>query len=303
MAFPTDIYTSADLTVLSPTLWGEQVNNFFKEALVLGNFFTDRSDELSGGGSTIYTPNLTEMSSNTKTNGAAVTLNSPTETKQDLVVSTWKEVSFVIEDREAAQLKRSYNLQETMVRNAAHTVATDLEVALATLFSGFSNSVGSSTTNIADSDILAALAILETNSVPGIYTGEVAFFMHPNTFYRQVQAINKFALATNAPVQDPVAKKPRPQLYGIPVYISPNIQAISGGNGRYNAIAHKDALHWARQSLPTTGNSMVGSMGVRMQTNYIPEYLGYMTTADLCYGVVENRDNAGVRILTHATSV
>jgi hypothetical protein len=41
---------------------------------------------------------------------------------------------------------------------------------------------------------------------------------------------------------------------------------------------------------------MTGKYGVRIQSNYIPEYLSTLTTADLLYGVVENRDNAGVWI-------
>jgi len=41
-------------------------------------------------------------------------------------------------------------------------------------------------------------------------------------------------------------------------------------------------------------SSMVGSMGVRVQSNYIPDFLSTVTTADVLYGVVENRDNAGV---------
>lgn len=301
MAFPTGTETSTTLAELIPLKWGDRINDFFKLKLMLADFFVDRSSELADGGSALYTPNLTEMSANSKTVATAVTLNQPTETKITLTVNQWYEVSFAIEDREAAQVKHSYYLQEKYAMNAGYTMAKKLEVAIATLFSGFSTSVGASTSVLVDSDIRLAIATLEA---VGIDTSEdVAFFVSPGVFWKQIQNIDKFSLAINSPVNDPTAKTPRASLYGIPVFVSNNIQYVSGTTGRYNALAHKDAIHFATSPLGSggsMGSSMTGKYGVRVQSNYIPEYLSTVTTADLLYGVVENRDNAGVAVLTSA---
>lgn len=311
MALGTDHFTGAsgDLDVMIPQIWGQTINDYFKENLVMANFFTDRSDELSGGGDTIHTPNLTAMSANSKSNGSQVTLNSPTETKVDLVVNTWYEVSFLIEDREAAQVKRSYTLQDRYAQNAAFEIAEQLESAIAALFSGFSSTVGASTTSVADSEIRQAIATLATNKVTGMkqdssFGQDVAFFMHPNTVWRQVMGIDKFTLVQNQGGNDPVLNGFAGMLYGIPVYVSTNVPNVSGATGRYNLLAHRDAIHFATLALGTGGSkgAMVGSAGVRVQSNYIPEYLGTLTTADIVYGVIENRDAAGVAILSHATS-
>lgn len=300
MAFPTDTYTATDLAEFIPEVWGDRINDFFKRKLVLGNFFTDRSEELADGGDTLHTPNLTEMSANVKSNGAAVTLNSPTETGISLVVDQWYEASFAIEDKEAAQVKKSYRLQETLAKNAGYTIAKKLEDAIAALFSGFSQTVGSSTTNVADSDIRAAIATLEAADID---TSEAAFFFHPNVFWRQLQGIDRFALAVNAPVQDPVAKRPMASLYGIPVYVTTAVPYVSGSSGRGNLLASSDAIHFATASLPKQSpNTKIGEHNVRIQSNYVPQYLSTIITADILYGVVENRDNAAVQILTHATS-
>jgi len=190
--------------------------------------------------------------------------------------------------------------------NAGYTMAKQLEVALASLFSGFSTVVGSSVTNIADSDIRAAIAALES---VGIDTAgnDVAFFFSPNAFWKQLQGIDKFSLAINSPVNDPSAKRPAAYLYGIKVYISNNIQYVSGSTGRANALAQSDALHFATSPLgeggsmaSNTGSSMTGRYGVRIQSHYVPEYLSTITTADLLYGTIENRDNAGVFIKSPA---
>ncbi len=276
-------------------IWGDRINDFFKCKLIIADFFTDRSGELAEGGNTLHTPNLTEMSANTKTNAVAVTLNSPTETDIDLVINTWKEVSFAIEDREAAFVKQSYAIQERYAKNAGYTLGATLESAIAALFSGFTSSVGASSTNIADSDIRSAIATLENNCVD---MDEVAFFLHPNTFWKGVQAIDKFSLAINSPVNDPTSKDPMAFLYGIPVYKSTFIPVVLGG--RVNLLAHKDAIHFATSTLPvmTYGKGMIGKHGVRVQSSYIPDYLSTLTTADLLFGVVENRDNAAVQIIT-----
>lgn len=302
MAFPTSTFTATNLAKFIPSVWGSRINNFFKEELVMADFFTNRSDELSSGGNTLITPGLTAMSASAKSNATAVNVQAATESSINLVVDQWYEVSFAIEDKEAQQVKNSYTIQENYAKNAAFTMGQKLESAIAALFSGFSTTAGASTTNLADSDIRNAIAALESNKVPGMYKGEVAFFMHPNVFWKQVQALDKFSLAINSPVNDPTRRVPDAHLYGIPVYRSVNCPNISGTSGRYNVLAHKDAIHWAATALPveTYGSGYVGEFGVRVQSSYIPDYLSTITTADLLYGVIENRDTAGIAVLTPA---
>jgi hypothetical protein len=299
MAFPTGTEDQTTLASEIPLLWGQKLNDFFKAKLVAAPFFTDRSDELRNGGKSLYTPNLTEMTANAKANATAVTLNNPTDTKITLTVDQWYECSFAIEDAEAAQIMRSYSLMERYAKNAGYSIAKKLDTAIVTLFSGFSTTVGSSTVNLADSDIRNAIAAIETANCD---LEECEFFVTPNVFWKQVQAIDKFSLAVNSPVNDPTRKAPAGYLYGRPVNVTTVIQYVSGTTGRYNALAHPDAIHWATSPLGAGGSkgSMVGTHGIRVQSNYVPQYLSTVTTADIMYGVIENRDNAGIAIITPA---
>lgn len=298
------------LTVDIPLLWGQQINDYFRYNLSLAQFFVDRSDELADGGSTIYTPNIVALSTNAKTYNTAIVLNNPIQTTQTLVVSTWKEASFLIEDREMAQLKKSYYLQEKLAKSAAWEVAQDLDDAIAALFYGFSTNVlGNSSTNIADSSLLAAIALLEAQGTP-VYNGETAWIFHPNTFYRQVGTVDKLTLWQNTQTELPRSKAPTRSLYSIPVIVSPAVpvptlaQDATNAQARCNLLAHRDAIHWARLSLPvSTPKGMVGSEGVRVQQSYIHEYLGELVTVDMCYGVIENRDNAAVLMRSHSVAV
>lgn len=273
------------------------INDFYRSKLVMASFFVDRSAELADGGSTLETPNLTEMAASAKSNATAVTLVSPTDTKITLTVNQWFECSFAVEDKEAAQWKKSYYTQEKYAQGAGFSVAKKLEVAIAELFDNFSQIAGSSVLALADSDVRAAINYLVVANID--VTQDCAFFVAPAVFWKQLQAIDKFSLAINAPVNDPVGKHPQATLYGIPVYVSTNIQYISGDTGRANALAHKDAIHWATAPLGSGGSAgpaVTGRFGVRIQSNYIPEYLSTVTTADILYGVIENRDTSGVYI-------
>lgn len=303
MPFPTDTITKADVQVFEPTIWGQKINDIYRNKINLAKFFTDRSDEVSGGGDTIKTPGLSAMTAYTKTNGSAVTLSSPTETAINLVVNTWKHVAFSIEDLEAAQVKKSYNMQSRYASNAAYTMAKQLEVAIAALFPSFTtNVVGlvAGTANMSQVDINSALA---TATVLGMDLEEAAFIMHPNTFYRQVQALAIYNSAINSPTADPATKAPIAMLWGQPVIVSVDVPVTGAGNARCNLFAVPDAIHFATAALPTRNNSVVGTSNVRVTSSYVPEYQAEVVVADLAYGVVLNRQDAAILMYSHQTNV
>src|SRR4051812_15960199 len=204
MAYPTGTFTAADLAELIPEVWGNKINDFYRAKLKLAAFFTDRSDELAGGADALYTPNLSEMTANAKANATVVTLSSPTETKQTLTVDQWFEVSFMIEDKEAVQVKQSYNTQQRYMKNAAFTAAKKLEVAVATKFQGFSTSVGTTTVALSDAVVRSAIATFEGTNLADYE--ESAWFFHPKTVWTDLMGIDRLALAMNAPGSNPVVK-------------------------------------------------------------------------------------------------
>ena len=300
MAFPTGTFTGdgGDLDVMIPAVWGQKINDFMKSKLKAASFFTNRSDELMNGGNIVYTPNMTEMSANAKSAATAVTLNSPTETSVTLNVATWMEVSFAIEDREAAQVMHSYTVQERYAKNAGYTIAKTLDTAITTLFDAFSTAVGVEGTVVNDGVIRGAISAIEAADVD---LEECAFFFHPTVLWTEIQAIDKFSLVQNTAGADPLLKGHAGFLYGIPVISSTNVQA-SGTDGYDNCLAHPDAIHYATSPLGKGGSkgAVVGSEGVRVQSNYMPDFLSTVTTADILYGVIENRDDHGVKILSDA---
>ena len=215
------------------------------------------------------------MTANTKTNGAEVTLNSEVETDINLVFNRWQEVSFLIEDFESRQVAAVYDLQEKFARNAGYTAAAKLEDALIALFSGFTQIVGASDATLVDSDIRKAIQYLDDADAP---QEDRAFFLCPATMWDDIMAIDKFVLANEAGGRGPVTSGPVGMLYGYKVYVTSRIPTTLGSV--MNFYAHKDALVFA-------------SSRVRVQSQYLQQRLGTLVTADVMYGVLENRDTSG----------
>jgi len=281
-AFPTASESSTTLDVLIPELWSSRMNNFYRENLYAVNFFEDLSSELANGGDVLHVPNLTEMVAHSKTNAANVTVNNPTETKIDLTVNTWYECSFAIEKREAQIVLHSYRLQETYAKNASYTVGGVYEDAILALFPAFSQVVGTSAAALADSNIVRAIQYLDEANAP---QEDRAFFLTPKQVWSDLAVIDKFSLLVNTNGADPVLKGHVGYLYGIPVIKSSRIGATD--DSANSCLAHKGAIIHA-------------STIMDVDTNYIPQSMAYLTTADVMFGAVESRDTSGVWIKTQA---
>lgn len=279
-SFPTATETNTTLASVIPGLFAEKMNNFYRDNLKCAKFFTDLSSDIASGAKTLLIPNITAMTAHSKSNATVVTLNNPTDDQVTLTVDTWYECSFAIEDKEAEQVKKSYNYMKVLAENAAFTVAAAYEDAIIALFDNFSQTVGASTAALADSNIRRAIQYLDEAKAP---QENRAFFFTPKQVWSDLQAIDRFSLLVNTQAADPVLKGHIGYLYGIPVIMSERIGATLGS--AQSCLAHKDAIVHA-------------STIMRVQSNYIPQYLSTVTTADVVFGVIENRDTSGVWIKT-----
>jgi len=286
VAFPTDQLDTTDLDVYLAEIWStRKVNEFFRAKLVAAKFFYDASEDVVPGGDTIHIANLSAKTASTKTTDSAVTLQSDTETKIDLSIDTWKESSCSIEDKQAVQVLRSYNLQQRYISACAFACAKALDTALLGLYSGLSQSVNDSASAIADDDILLAIQYLDVEDVP---VEDRGFFFYPS-MKTDLASIQKYYDASMWGGQTVVQTGTIPSLYGIPVFFSTQV-TVTHTDYVHNLLAHKDAFAFATQ---TPGG---GADGVRSQVNYVPEYLCTLWTSDVIYGVIENRDACGIEI-------
>jgi len=285
MALGSNHFDTTDSAMLIPEKWANRVNDFFRAQLRAANFFEDWSSEVADGGDIIHLPNITEMTATTKSAATQVTLSDNSDSSVTLTINQHYHCAFLIEDVVGSQFKTSYKAQSLYAENAGYTVAAALEDALLNLCRGFSQTVGSSSAALADSDIRAAIAYLDIANVPA---ENRAFFLHPHVIWNQLQGIDRYSVIQNTTGADPILKGAIGSLYGIPV-IQTSRLAVHLGH-RDGMLAHKSALAFACAN-PA---GMSGPNRVRLQSDYILEYLGTLVVADLIFGVIENRDTSGV---------
>ena len=283
-AFPTATMTNTTLANVIPALWTDKMNNYYRSKLVAGKFFMDLSSEFSSGAKDAYIPNVTAFTATNRTDTvSAVTLQNATDTKITLTVDTWYECSFAISDKDMEQVKKSYSYVNVQAQNCAFEVGKAYESAILALFTGFSQTVGTSAAALADSNIRKAIQYLDEANVP---QEDRAFFVTPKQMWSDLMALDKFTLSiNNNGANNPVTKGATGYLYGYPVYVSPLIGSTTGSAN--SCFAHKDAIAH-------------GSSLMKVQTNYIPQYLSTVTTAQVVFGAIENRDTSGVWIKTAA---
>jgi hypothetical protein len=303
-AYPNDLMNSTTNAVFIPSIWADFINGYFRQALTLGSFFTNRSDELAGGGNILYTPGTTALSAVNRSAGSSIQVSNPTETSVTLTINTQPQIGFGIDDQTRAIAKKSLNFRETRAEEIAHSVALAVENGIAALFASVSGltAVGASTSALVDSDVRTAIGRMQAANVPMANRNNLAFIFHPNNWWSQILASDRFVLTADSGVNSGVFGIVDQRLYGFPVRLSVSVPVVNGG--RRNMLIHKDAIHIAFAPLPTdmpgvlaAQETVDGTPGIRVVTGYDMSRQTEVTSADCFYGVAVNRANAGIALI------
>lgn len=259
-----------------PELWAPLVIAATENNLVFRPMVWDWSDPIKGKGDTINVPGISNLSANAKSANSQVTLNAPTETSTILTISRHDECSFLIED--ILKTQSSYNLMNYYTGKAGYAIGSLIDSRLNALVAGFSQTLGSTGTDIGDQAIRDAIELLDLANAPPEDRNLVVYPDQKNALF----AIEKYFRADfrNEGNSSVLVKGKFGEIYGVPVSVTTNI-GTSGG-ARLNTMFHKEAVACAVQ------------LGPRTQGDYIIEYLGTLTVIDAIYGMTETRDPFGV---------
>lgn len=308
MAVTTDPFTGTDLAPMIPEIWpGLVLEELFAKS-VAANWFTDLSEFMRDAGDIanipdVFTNTFTKQTQSTQ--GAEVTTAGPAQVNIALSINTHDYVAYIIGDKDAKQLLKSYDFNKVYTKKSAGVLRTALEDALFGLWSGLStNVVGDTATVLSDSEIRQGVYSLENANFDTL-DGDTAFFFHPYTFYVQLGAVAKYYdqsqrgpssangfIASGNMGNGNYQTGLRGVLYGIPTYVSSRI--VSGLQTYRNLLAHRSAFGFATQYQMSPLAQTMEESRVRAQTSYELRNLGWLTVVDMIYGVIEMRDPAAV---------
>lgn len=308
MAVTGDPYTSTDLAPVIPEVWPPIILRELFAKAIAANWFFDLSPFMEDEGDIANVPDIFTNSFTKKTQstqGAEITTESVAQVAVQLSINTHDYIAFIIGDKDAKQLLKSFDFMEVYASKAAGTLRLALEDALFGLWSGLSNAVGDTATVLNDSEIRQGIYTIENAEIDTL-DGDTGFFFHPYTFYVQLGAVAKYYdQAQRGPAnvggfvhsgamggQEDRMAGIRGLLYGIPTFVSSRV--ISGLQTYRNLLAHKMAFGYATQLQPTPLSQSTEMGRVRAQASYELRNLGLLTVVDMIYGVTEMRDDHAV---------
>ena len=267
-------------SVFRPNVWSKEVLTFVKSNLVLLPLIKHYDADVKNGGQTLEIPNVSAISANLKAQNTVVTLNYNTETKTTITLNKHYESSFIVED--LVKVQSSYEIRSDYTQAAAYAIAEKIDANIAadmtTAWKTASQTIGTYGTAISDAVILAVNRYLSENKAPRT---DRALVVHPKG-EAELLAIDKFVRYDALGTGEAIKNGKLGTIYGAEVFVSQNLVYLDTATDEYNSLFfHKEAFAIALQMEPRT------------QAQYKQEYLGWLVTVDVLYGLQTLRSNFG----------
>lgn len=272
-------------SIYDPLLWASKAILAREPNKLLEKYAVDYSDDVAGYGSTINVQTIVNLTANAKADQTQVTLQQPVGSNVQIVVNRYYEASFLVERSMAVQAR--LNLQEEYVPKAVEIIERKKDNDLAALYSSFANTASgaSGSTAITDAIVINAVQTLDSANVPA----EGRHLICAPSGRAALLGISKYlgVVVGNGSVPSTIASNNIVQkgyfgeIYGIPVNFTTNLVNSSGWQ---NMMFHESALGIAVQ------------IQTMLDQNFVPQYLGWLSSASGLWGKACLRPDHGVQI-------
>lgn len=298
----------ADITRTSaaafiPTIIAQTALEVLRANLVLGKLVTRDSDIATFTmGDTLNVNYPGSMVANDKAANTGVTAQVPTTATSTVVLNKHKEATFLIED--VTKVLANQDLVQRYVSAGVVAIAEQIETDLFALYSGFSNSVGTSGTDIGAATIRSARKTMNDLKAPKGNRILVVSDKDEIALLADSGLQNYFAFAK----PETVAEGSIGRVYGFDVYQSQLVPAVAGSPvSTKNLAFDPGAIILAMRALPEVGAGQgattavitdpLSGLTIRCVMAYNANLLATQITLDVLYGVAKLRNELGVVVL------
>ena len=281
--------TAASSKPFIPDLWRDEIIAARENNLVHAKLF-QRINHVGKKGDNLHIPTISNVTANAKAESTQVTLTAVSETDTVIVLNKHYEVSHLYEDM--AMVQTSYQLRNEYTKKAGYALAKQMDSDVSALSTSISTSSpdhwiqgdgtdyakgSGSAVTLDKTGVLTAIKLLDIQDVPM----ERFFIINP-TVRAQLLAIADFTYYDRTTM--PTIKTGAwGQIFGVSVHISNNMSTDNSND--VCLLAHESAFACAVQ------------MDVRVQAQYLQDYLAWLVTSDHIYGVKILRDEHGVCVV------
>lgn len=260
-------------SIYNPKVWAALGIKAREPNKILEKMCVDYSDAVMGFGDTINIQTIANLTANAKADQTQVTLQQPVGNNVQIVVNRYYEASFLVERSQSVQSR--LNLQEEYVPKSVEIIERKKDNDIAALYTSAANTAAGAngSTPTSDASFINAVQLLDTANVPA----EGRHYVASPSSRAAMLAINKYLgviIGTGtgpgmANTTNIVQKGYFGEIYGVPVNFTTNLVSSSG---MQNIMFHESAFGLAVQ------------IDTMIDQNYIPQYLGWLTTGSGLWG-------------------
>lgn len=261
--------TAAD--VFRPNIWAKEVLMFVKANLVLLPLVKHYDADVKSAGQTLEIPNVSEIDAHLKVQNTVVTLNYNTETKTTIVLDKHYESSFIVED--LVKVQSAYDLRSDYTQAAAYAISRQVDGLIAEVMTSEFTGYGAYGTALNDDLILTVNRYLDDAKAP---QSDRSLVVTPKG-KAEMLAIDKYVRYDAIGIggdKNSIKNGQIGEIYGVRVFMSQNlVEVATTPQESNNLFFHKESLAIAVQQEPRT------------QAQYKQEYLGFLVTVDVLFGL------------------
>lgn len=283
MGLGSNHVTGTTIANWRPEIWAAETLKARESALVLAGLVKRYDRDVATKGQTVEIPNLSNLTAHVKNSNSQVTLNSPTEGKETIVLDQYWEASVLIED--FAEVQSAYDAAAEYREKTGYAIAEKMDNYIADdMTTNFTQEVGTYGSAISYANVLDAKQLLDEAKAP---MTERYFVVTPKG-HRDLLEIDEFVRydAMGAASQPSGYRTGRVgMVLGNDVFMSQNLVVTAGTPTENNCLFfHREAYALAVQMTPKT----------EMQRK--TEYLGDLIVTSAIWGGTVLRADHGVLV-------
>lgn len=286
-----------------PEVWSNTALGALRDNIVLAKRITRDTDidAAASEGDTVHVSVPGTFTANDKTANANVTLQAPTDARLSIVLDKHKEVSFLVEDPARMQSKPA--VLQARIRNALIPLANAIEDSLFALWAGFTDTEGTSGSDITRATVIAAKRDLDDNNAPSVGRWGVMSAKDEVALLTDTNLANYFANTNPESIREGSIGR----LYGFDLFMSHRVPVVAGApNSTKNLFGTPEAMVLAMRPMPTDAPNADQStvidpdsgLAIRQTISYNVNALGWQFTYDVLWGVSEYRDECATVVLS-----